>query len=146
MNRVSFSAEEVPLPAWRGKAKLYILKILEYLEKTNWDLSIMFCGNSRIQSLNLQYRKKDEATDILTFVQGDTARGRFAAGDIVISLETLEENARYFNVPVDEELRRLLIHGILHLNGMDHKTNETDEPMLQLQEKILADLTGERIL
>jgi probable rRNA maturation factor len=67
-------------------------------------------------------------------------------GDIVISLESLAENSGYFHVSQDEELRRLLIHGILHLDGYDHDTNEGTEPMLQLQERLLAELAGEYIL
>jgi probable rRNA maturation factor len=66
--------------------------------------------------------------------------------DIVISLDTLKENARRFNVSEDEELRRLLIHGILHLDGMDHKTNEETEPMLLLQEEIITEFAEERIM
>ena len=146
MNRVSFCAEEVPLPAWSKKAKTFIIKVLKYMKKDCWDLSVLFCGNNRIRSLNAQYRNKDEATDILTFNLGVTEHGRYIPGDIVISLPTMEENAAYFAVLPDEELRRLLIHGLLHLDGMDHETNEQAEPMLKLQEKILADLTGERIL
>ena len=100
---------------------------------------------------------------MLSFTLGETRRGRFLPGDIAISMETLAENAEYFKVHQDEELRRLLIHGILHLDGMDHKKNiehknsmehqnsmnkinDKAEPMLQLQEKILADLAGEHIL
>jgi probable rRNA maturation factor len=83
---------------------------------------------------------------VLSFFLGETRRGRYFPGDIVISLETLEENAAYFKVEPDEELRRLLVHGILHLDGMDHETNEKGESMLQLQEKVLAELAGERIL
>ena len=146
MNRVCFSVEEIPLPAWKGKAKAYILKVLKYLKKDKWDLSVLFCGNNCIRSLNVQYRNKDEATDVLSFFLGEKLRGRYIPGDIVISLETLEENAASFKVQPDEELRRLLIHGILHLDGMDHETNEEGEPMLQFQEKILACLAGERIL
>ena len=146
MNRVNFSAEELPLPSWRKRARAYILKVLKYLKKDEWDLSVLFCKNNCIRSLNIQYRNKDESTDVLSFVLGETVRGRFLPGDIVISLETLEENAGFFNVDPDEELRRLLIHGILHLDGMDHETNGEDEPMLQLQEKTLAFLAGEHIL
>jgi len=146
MNRVSFRAEEVPLPAWQKRAKAYILQILDSLSRDRWDLSVLFCSNNRIRELNSQYRKKNQATDILTFIQGSMYRGRYLAGDIVISLETLEENAAYFGVSLDEELRRLLIHGILHLDNMDHRTNETAEPMLQLQEKILAEHAGVLII
>ena len=146
MNRININVEEVPPPAYLKRAKNYILKVLEILQKDKWDLSVLFCGNNYIRSLNALYRDKDESTDVLSFIIGETKRGRYIPGDIVISLETLEENAAFFKVEPDEELRRLLIHGILHLDGMDHDTNEEGEPMLQLQEKILASLAGERIL
>jgi probable rRNA maturation factor len=150
MNRVDFSASEVPLPPWRGRAKRFILKALQILGRDRWDLSVLFCGNGYIKSLNARYRNKNEATDVLSFALGETAEsengGRYLPGDIVISLEALDENAEYFGVSGDEELRRLLVHGILHLDGMDHPTNKPGEPMLQLQEKILTELAGERIL
>jgi probable rRNA maturation factor len=151
VNKVAFSAEEVPLPAWKAKAKSFILKVLKELDIHNWDLSVLFCGDNYIKTLNSQYRNKDEATDVLSFELGekiDDGKGgvRCLPGDIVISLETLEKNAAYFKVTQDEELRRLLVHGILHLNHQDHKTNEPGEPMLKLQENILASLAGERIL
>ena len=151
MNRVDFSAEEVPLPGWKTQAKTFILKVLKYLGRENWDLSVLFCGNRYIKALNARYRGKDEVTDVLSFALDETVddgKGsiRCLPGDIVISLETLEENAAYFGVTADEELRRLLVHGILHLDGQDHETNGLGEPMLRLQENILAELAGERIL
>jgi len=146
MNRVNFSAEEVPLPAWSKKAKTFVNGVLEYLNKDRWSLSVMFCADGRIKDLNQKFRKKNEATDILTFNLGETENGFFLPGDIAISLDTLAENSAYFKVTPDEELRRLLIHGILHLDGMDHKTNGPGEPMLRLQEKILADLAGVHII
>jgi len=66
----------------------------------------------------------------------------YSAGDIIISLETVEENSKYFKVSYEEELKRVLIHGILHLMGLDHETNSEDEEMLIKQEKILKDLIG----
>lgn len=66
--------------------------------------------------------------------------GQVAGGDIVISLNTVLVNAEYFGVPAEEELRRVLVHGVLHLSGMDHATIEPDEPMLVLQEKILSEI------
>ncbi|WP_010260971.1 rRNA maturation RNase YbeY [Treponema primitia] len=151
MNRVDISAEEVPLPAWSPMVNDYILKVLDRLEKDAWDLSVLFCNNAYIRSLNERFRNIDEPTDVLSFELGtnyhDETSGetRFLSGDIIVSLETLEENAEYFKVSRDEELRRLLIHGILHLDGMDHQTNEGVEPMLKLQEQILTELSGEAI-
>jgi len=148
VNRVAISAEEVPLPD--VSLRNYALKVLDRLGRDKWDLSILLCGDKTISSLNSRYRGKAEATDVLSFAQneGDTFphKGRFLSGDIVISLDTLRENARRFKVNEDEELRRLLIHGILHLDGMDHRSNKKDEPMLQLQEQILTQLSPERIL
>jgi probable rRNA maturation factor len=146
MNRVDFSAAEVPLPPWKSRAKNYILKVLEFLALDNWDLSVRFCDNEYIKSLNARYRNKNEATDVLSFALGEPSGNRYLPGDIVISLETLGENAGYFGVSRDEELRRLLVHGILHLDGMDHESNKPGEPMLELQEKILTHLAGESII
>jgi probable rRNA maturation factor len=155
MNRVLVHAMEMQLPEWVKPLKLFVLKVLLVLKKDKWDLSILLCGDKTIQDLNKLYRGKDEATDILSFALGESKgfpsegkrrSGRHTPGDIVISLDTMRENARRFQVEEDEELRRLLIHGILHLDGMDHKSNDESEPMLQLQEQILAKLSKKQIL
>jgi len=146
---------EIPLPEWIKPLKEFALKVLFQLKKDRWDLSILLCGDETIKTLNEIYRGKDEATDVLSFPLGEGVHfpsggkrrsNRHIPGDIVISLDTLRENARRFQVDEDEELRRLLIHGILHLDGMDHKTNDEAEPMLQLQENILEKLSKKQIL
>jgi probable rRNA maturation factor len=117
-----------------------------------WELFILLCGDKTITALNKQYRNKNEPTDILCFNLGiemdipDKKRTVYQPGDIIISLDTLRENAKYFKTSEDEELRRLVIHGILHLAGMNHKTLNTDEPMLVLQEEILNKLQKTRII
>jgi len=152
LNRVDISVDEsLGTIPWLGKLESFALGVLELLEKKDWDISIHVCDNKTIQSLNAEYRGKDEPTDVLSFELEETIQEtdgcfRFLAGDIVISLETLYENAEYFKVSPDEELRRLVIHGILHLSGMDHQTNDTSEPMLQLQEQILVQKKEEHIL
>jgi probable rRNA maturation factor len=151
VNRVEVKPEEVPLPAWAGALTAFALKVLDALGKSGWELSLLLCNDTSIRSLNAQYRAKDEPTDVLSFPLGETvpdADGSlwYLSGDIVISLETLEENARYFQINEDEELRRLVIHGILHLDGMDHADNDPAQPMLKLQEELLAALAGEHII
>jgi probable rRNA maturation factor len=145
MNRAAIHAEEVPLPEWTEQLRDYTVRLLDTLHKDNWDLSVLLCNDSCIRRLNAQYRDKDEATDVLSFALGESARtedgeDRYLPGDIVISLDTLAENARYFAVSADEELRRLVIHGVLHLDGMDHESNAPEEPMLVLQEQLLNGL------
>ena len=155
MNRVMVHAMEMPLPEWVPPLKAFVLKVLLYMKKDKWDLSILLCGDKTIKDLNTIYRGKAEPTDVLSFPLGksgdfpsDKSRrsNRYLPGDIVISLDTLRENSRRFRVDEDEELRRLLIHGILHLDGMDHKSNDETEPMLQFQERILAKLSKKQIL
>jgi probable rRNA maturation factor len=150
MNRVEVNAEELPLPPWSAASSRFSRKVLETLDRDGWELSVLYCGDRFIRDLNARYRNRDEATDVLSFSLGEYGggkrRGRFFAGDIVISLDTLTKNAAWFGITVDEELRRLLVHGILHLTGMDHTTNEESEPMLLLQEKILTKLAEERII
>ena len=151
MNRVEISSAEAlgALP-WIHKIETLALLVLEKLGKTNWDISILLCDDETIRQLNAEYRNKNEPTDVLSFELGDTVEEdgekRFLAGDIVISLQTLYENAHYFNVEPDEEFRRLIIHGILHLSGMDHQTNDVSEPMLQFQELLLEQTKEEHIL
>jgi probable rRNA maturation factor len=144
MNNIDISAENIAMPEWEKKAHILVQKVLDKLGCDNWNLSILFCDDAFIQDLNKRFRNKDEATDVLSFPLGETiiedGEECYEAGDIVISLETLENNSRYFNVSRDEELRRLLIHGILHLKGHDHASNDESEPMLRMQERILAEI------
>ena len=150
MNMAYINAEGFPLPSWSSSAENFVLKVLKEIKRENWELSILLCDDKTIAALNSQYRNIAEATDILSFNLGETVRNGdktvYLPGDIVISLDTLRENVRYFQTPEDEELRRLLIHGILHLDGMDHRTNDKDEPMLELQEEILNRLKNENII
>jgi probable rRNA maturation factor len=155
MNRVMVHVAEIQLPLWIKPLKEFVLKVLFLLKKDKWDISILICGDETIKALNETYRGKDEATDILSFPLGESAdfpsggkrrSNRHIPGDIAISIDTLRKNARRFQVEEDEELRRLLIHGILHLDGMNHKTNDENEPMLKLQEHILAKLSKKQIL
>lgn len=142
-------------PEWLSALERVCMQILNELEYPPWSLSIVLCDDSYIRGLNRDYRGKDAATDVLSFPQDESASGNevpeaeenapFYAGDIVISLDTLAENARYFGVNEEEELKRLLIHGILHLAGWDHSDNSPEQKMLQLQESILAGLSEEKI-
>jgi probable rRNA maturation factor len=151
MNEIFISVDDgIHLPFESEKIRAFAQKVLERIDHDNWDLSIHFCNNETITRLNQEYRGKDEATDVLSFELGETFENdegeeRELPGDIIISLETLHENAEYFSVPIDEELKRLILHGILHLDGLDHATNEKEEPMLEMQEILLSELQNESI-
>ncbi|MBO5137998.1 MAG: rRNA maturation RNase YbeY [Spirochaetaceae bacterium] len=140
--------EEFQVPEWIDKIRPYILKVLDMLEFANWELSVMFCGDSFIRELNEKYRNVEGATDVLSFEQGEkyideSEREWFSAGDIVVSVDTLQRNAQEFNVSADEELKRLLLHGVLHLAGYDHSDNSPEQQMLKMQESVLSKLLNE---
>ena len=109
------------------------------------DFSVTFISDEEMRSLNREYRNIDSATDILTFrlADGDDdfpcSTEDDEMGDIFISLESMRRNASEFGVDETDELRRLLLHGLMHLRGWDHETNDfTAEPMLIEQERILS--------
>ena len=148
MNSVEISLEGIEDAAWLERARVFALAVLSKLGKESWDLSMLFCDDAFIRGLNQQYRDRDEATDVLSFEQGTTYRGqegeeRVLAGDIVISMQALERNSADFGVSLDEELQRLVLHGILHLAGMDHEDNDPGRGMLQFQERLLAELRNQ---
>ena len=100
-----------------------------------------------MRNLNNSFRGKDEPTDILSFAINDgdefpSMEGEEREiGDIFISVESMKRNAESFSVSAGEELRRLLVHGLLHLRGMDHSSNDfSSEPMLIEQERIMKAL------
>ena len=150
MNRIELSVLDVEVPLWAERVKVYASRVMQLRGIDAWELSVVITGDTRMRELNREYRGKDEPTDILSFspeAQGLRSEdGYYIAGDLVISVDTLERNAEYFSVALDEELRRLVIHGILHLAGMDHDSNDQGEPMLALQEQILAQMKGDGTL
>ena len=145
-NQIFISTQEnQDYPQWIEKVHPFVVEALKALEKTNWELSVLFCKDDFISELNKQYRNLDGPTDVLSFELGekyidDSEREWFSAGDIAISVDTLFKNAEEFSVSPDEELKRLLVHGILHLAGYDHSDNSPEQEMLKLQESILSGL------
>jgi probable rRNA maturation factor len=86
------------------------------------EVSVLFCADGRMRSLNRRYRGKDRATDVLAFPAGPAARGFL--GDIVVSVPYAGREARRRFEPPARELDRLLVHGLLHLMGYDHETDD----------------------
>ncbi len=119
---------------------------LEYFQEKG-DFSVTFVSDDEIHALNKEYRDIDSPTDILTFrlADGDDdfplydEEENTELGDIFISIESCRRNAEEFGVEWKDELRRLLLHGLMHLRGWDHSTNDfSTEPMLIEQERILT--------
>ena len=110
--------------------------ILSALGFPDAELSVSFVSDPEIARLAGSYGREERPTDVLAFAQRD-ATGHPAAvdllGDVVISLDTAERQAHRRRKPLDDELRQLLIHGILHLLGMDHELDEDARNMRELE-------------
>lgn len=156
-NRVFVSVQEkMDEPVWLCKVEPFVQKALKRIGYDGEELSLLFCDDAFIQELNKNYRQIDSATDVLSFENGDEYEDEegtwFCAGDIIISVETLPKNAAYFEVDENSELKRLLVHGLLHLNGMDHGDEHIEKgiapegEMLVLQEQILEELKDEILI
>ncbi|HTY43598.1 MAG TPA: rRNA maturation RNase YbeY [Thermoanaerobaculia bacterium] len=85
-------------------------------------VSVLFCADGRMRTLNRRYRGKDRSTDVLAFPAGPAVGGYL--GDIVISVPYAAREARRRREPAEREMDRLLLHGLLHLIGYDHETDE----------------------
>lgn len=91
-----------------------------------------------MQEVNHQYRKKDRPTDVLSFTSTTQAKGETQEmGDILICPEYAKHEAKRRGIPVSEELVRLIIHGCLHLSGLDHVTHAEEAHMFGKQERCL---------
>ena len=144
MNVVEIRAINVDNPIWMDELESFCLEVLEELGKERWSVSVVICDDSFIRELNGTYRGIHEPTDVLSFSQdtGFQSKDTHVAGDVVVSLETMKKNAQTLNTSEKNELKRLLVHGILHLAGMDHEEDATEGGMLDLQERILKNHAG----
>ena len=152
MNRVYVAMQDgVEEPAWLEAVEPFVQKALSELKFDGEEISMLFCNDTYMQELNKTYRNIDSTTDVLSFENGDeyedeAGESWFAAGDIVISLDTLMTNCKEFNETPDNELKRLLVHGVLHLKGMDHSDNSPEQEMLVFQEDFLKKLNYKQII
>jgi len=100
-------------------------------------INYIFCPDAYLSDLNIKYLGHNTLTDIITFPV-DTNNPLKVAGDIYISIERVAENAIVFNTTSDNELHRVMVHGLLHLLGHNDKTNAEREQMRQAEDTCLA--------
>lgn len=124
---------------------------LENKEKTsNWiqscieeegfelgEINYIFCDDSYLHKINIEFLQHDTLTDIISF---DYTLGKLVGGDIFISTERVRENAKLFNVPFENELHRVIIHGVLHYMEYKDKTEEEKEIMRNKENDCLKKL------
>lgn len=112
----------------------WITRVADDHQRVAAELTYIFCDDPKIIEVNRQYLQHDFFTDIITF---DYTRGRRLRGDMYISLDTVASNAQMLGVDYDRELRRVIIHGVLHLCGIDDKAPGQRQIMESHEDKAL---------
>lgn len=168
MNEVSVSVSDVEPPSWLNNFLDFCKYTLEKVYLTDREVSVLLCSDRVITDLNKRYLDAEGPTDVLAFGQEDDELhipGNKLLGDIVISLTPLtassttpsfttqpsttpsfaDINAHNCAQAQEIELKRLFIHGLLHLMGMDHDTQESKQEMHSREESLLRELVEEKI-
>ena len=110
----------------------WVARIIESEGFTQGDISYIFYTDEKLLELNQEYLKHDTFTDIITF---DYCDGKMVSGDIFISTDRVKDNARAFEVSFENEMKRVMSHGLLHLLGYGDKTDEETVVMRAKEEE-----------
>lgn len=132
---IGIFAEDVTVPNFDTQL---LENTLEYLISeegfVSGDVNIIYCSDEHLLQMNKDYLNHDYYTDIITF---DYVDDQIVSGDLFISLDRIKENASQFADNLDQELFRVMIHGVLHLCGYHDKTDEEKHTMRDKEDKYL---------
>ena len=132
---VSFHRENVSLNADEKLIIKWLTNSVNSLDYSIGELSFVFCSDDYLRKLNIKHLNQDYFTDVITF---DYSKEMTLIGDVFISTERVKENAKLFNVSFNEELFRVIIHGVLHLCGFKDKTKEEKAEMRSKENDFLS--------
>ena len=122
---ISFIADSIEMPALdERKVTRWVKAVAAEYGFTVGNINYIFCSDERELEVNRQFLGHDYYTDVITF---DYSTASTLNGDIFISLDTVKSNAEMVGVRFEDELLRILIHGVLHLTGQGDKTPETND-------------------
>lgn len=137
--------DKIEIPAdWEEKInKVVAICLKEEQIPEEAEVDLLFVDNEAIREMNLEYRDKDSATDVLSFPMYEADEeiddeDEILFGDIVISLERAQEQCEEYGHSLEREVMYLLVHGLLHLAGYDHMEEEDKKEMRAQEEKLLA--------
>ncbi len=135
--KVHFFNEDIDFPTIikRSKVKEWVVKVLQTHQKKLGAINVIFTSEERILETNRQFLQHDYYTDIITF---DYCEGDTVSGDLFISVDTVKSNADKIGTLFEEELHRVVIHGVLHLVGFKDKSPKDEAQMRQEENKALA--------
>ena len=132
--RFSVQSGDFELPE-APKVQKWIAEVVRRRGKSVGNINYLFCDDEYLLGVNRQYLQHDTYTDIITF---DYVAGGLVSGDIMISVERVGENAASFGVPFEQELHRVIIHGVLHLLGQGDKSEAEAAVMRRQEEEALV--------
>ena len=139
---ITYNTDGVRMPNIKKReTTAWIRRVAATYQKKVGEVGYMFVNDEKILEVNREYLGHDYYTDIITF---DYDEGDTLNGDLVISLDTVRTNAEKFKKDYDEELHRVIIHGILHLCGINDKGPGEREIMEAAENKALAMISSER--
>ncbi len=131
---ISFDTINVEMPALAPNTEEWVRAVAASYDRRVGDIAYIFCDDEKILEVNREFLQHDYFTDIITF---DYSRGKRIGGDLFISLDTVRSNAELFKKTYEEELHRVVIHGVLHLCGINDKGPGEREIMEAEEEKAL---------
>ncbi len=133
---IYFHFEEIePLKLEEKQLSEWIKKIVELHHQEIVTLNLIFCSDNYLLGINKQYLQHDYYTDIITFDNSDDSG--LLEGDLYISIDRVKDNAGQLKISFDAELKRVVIHGILHLLGFNDKTDMQQKRMREKEEESL---------
>ena len=139
---VTYQTEGVEMPKIKKReTTAWIKAVAESYSKRTGEIAYIFCSDEKILEVNKQFLQHDYFTDIITF---DYTEGKRISGDIFISLDTVRSNAEQYGTDYDTELHRVIIHGILHLVGINDKGPGEREIMEAAEDAALELLAKEK--
>jgi rRNA maturation RNase YbeY len=133
---ITYHTENVRMPAIkRRETTAWIRRVASTYKRKVGEIGYLFCDDEHILQVNREYLGHDYYTDIITF---DYCEDDVLNGDLVISLDTVRTNAEKFHKPYEEELHRVIIHGVLHLCGLNDKGPGEREIMEAAEDRALS--------
>lgn len=137
MRAIKYLLENVSFSKRILSPKRKIIKFVKDKKETVDSICFIFCSDKYLQKLNKQFLKHDELTDVITF---DYSTKTGISGDVFISIERVKENSSTYNVRLQEELARVMIHGVLHLMGYNDKTEKEKKIIRKLENEYLKSI------
>lgn len=138
---ISFNNEDIQFNLKnKTKLKSWVVKTIEGKKKKAGDISFVFCSDAFLLEMNKEYLNHDTYTDIITFDYSKEDAKLAISGDIFISIDRVQENADKFSKTFEDELHRVIIHGVLHLLGYKDKTKIAKAEMTKQEDLCLKAL------